>query len=220
MKKVIILCLVIVLFISGCSIVQIENQSIDEIVDSLLTNDSKLKSVSLEGYSYFLPQGVFIKKNDAQNSIFLHNHKKMYMYVDVISYYHKVENEYQKNSQVYYSLPIEKDGKFGYLEINKTSTNYFIEFMYNYTKIEAYADESDLKKTITVMAYILNSIQFQDSVIESLVGENSLNYSEELFNIFTPNGEENNFLDYAEQYDSGRLDNKDEDIFELDDNLE
>ena len=32
--------------------------------------------------------------------------------------------------------------------------------MYNYAKIEAYVDEEDLKKTVTQMAYILNSVDF------------------------------------------------------------
>lgn len=192
----------------------------DEIVSSVFSNNSKLKTISLKGYSYYLPQGVILKKSYSQNSIFLSKNKKMYMYVDMVSYYNKVENDYKKNANVYYSLPIDINGKKGYLEINDTEKGYFIEFMYNYTKIEAYSNEKDLKNTITKLAYILNSIRFNDSVIESLIGENSLSYSEENFNIFTPNGEESNFLDYVEKYDEGRTTGRDEDFVDLDEDLE
>ena len=219
MKK--LLCLsAMILLLSGCSVVYIDKQSIDEIVYSIISNDNNLKSVSMEGYSYFLPQGVSLNRNQKENSILYYNHKKMYLYVDLISYYHKVDSNYTKNQDAYYSLPIDYNGNKGYLEITQISTNYFIEFMYHYSKMEAYVSEQDLKKTITVMAYILNSIEFNDSVIESLVGENLLNYSEEQFNIFQPNGEQSDYLDYVEQYDDGRMNSKDEDILELEGNIE
>ncbi len=219
MKKLLFLSAMILL-LSGCSVVYIDKQSIDEIVYSIISNDTNLKSVSLEGYSYFLPQGVSLNRNQKENSILYYNHKKMYLYVDLISYYHKVDSNYTKNATAYYSLPIDYNGNKGYLEITQISTNYFIEFMYHYSKIEAYVSEQDIKKTITVMAYILNSIEFNDPVIESLVGENLLNYSEEQFNIFQPNGEQSDYLDYIEQYDDGRINSKDEDILELDGNIE
>ena len=219
MKK--LLCLsAMILLLSGCSVVYIDKQSIDEIVYSTISNDTNLKSVSLEGYSYFLPQGVSLNRNQKENSSVYYDHKKMYLYVDLISYYHKVDSNYTKNQDAYYSLPIDYNGNKGYLEITQISTNYFIEFMYHYSKMEAYVSEQDLKKTITVMAYILNSIEFNDSVIESLVGENLLNYSEEQFNIFQPNGEQSDYLDYVEQYDDGRMNSKDEDILELEGNIE
>lgn len=219
MKKLLCLCAMILL-LSGCSIVSINNQSIDEIVDSLITGENHLKSISLEGYSYFLPQGVSLNRNTKENSILYYNYRKMYLYVDLISYYHHTESEYQKNNNAYYSLPIHKNGNQGYLEITKVSTNYFIEFMYHYAKLEAFVSEQDIKKTVTIMAYILNSVEFNDSVIESLIGENLLDYTEEQFNIFKPNGDNSDYLDYVEQYDDGRSNSKDEDVLELETNIE
>lgn len=220
MKKLLCLCAMILL-LSGCSLVYVNEQSIDQIIDSIMSSDSNLKSVSLDGYSYFLPQGVNLSRSDNENSILYYNHKKMYLYVDLISYYHKVDNDYEKNTTSYYSLPINKNGKKGYIEITQISTNYFIEFMYNYSKIEAFVSEHDINKTITVMAYILNSIDFNDSVIESLIGNNVLDYSEERFNIFKPDGtEQSDYLDYVEEYDGDRVNSKDEDILDLEGNLE
>ena len=219
MKKLLFLCSVILL-LSGCSIVYIDKQSIDGIVEDILSSEVRLKSKSLEGYSYYLPQGVNLSRNDNENSILYYKHNKMYLYVDLISYYHKVDNEYKKNDNVYYSKAINKNGYKGYLVITDINDKYFVEFMYRYSKIEAYVSREDLNKMITIMAYILNSIEFNDSVIDSLIGENSLNYSEEKFNIFKPNGEESDFLDYVEKYDDGRTDSKNEDILEIEGNIE
>lgn len=219
MKK--LFCFIfMILLLSGCSIVSINKQSLSEIVDTVITGENNLKSVSLRGYSYYLPKGVHLSKNDAGNSILYYNHSKMYLYVDLISYYNKVDSNYKVNSGSYYSQAINKNGSKGYLEITKISDRYFIEFMYHYSKIEAYVEKENLNKTITVMAYILNSIKFNDSVIGSLVGEYSLDYSEEQFNIFVPNGEVNDYLDYIDKYDDGRKDGKDEDRLELEDTIE
>ena len=220
MKKLVFLSTVLLL-LSGCSLVNINEQSIDEIINSVITGESDLKSVSLDGYSYFLPQGVNLSRSDAGNSILYYNHKKMYLYVDFISYYHKVDFEYKTNTTAYYSKSINVNGHKGYIEITEVSGRYFVEFMYHYSKMEAYVEKEDLNKTITVMGHILNSVKFNDVVIDSLVGENSLNFTEEKFNIFKPNGESNsNFLDYVEQYDDGRTTGKDEAILELEENIE
>jgi len=219
MKK--ILCLsFLILLLSGCSIVYIDRQSIDEIINAILIDNVNLKNVSLKGYSYYLPQGVSLKSSNNGNSKLYYNRKKMYLYVDLISYYHKVDYKYEKVNNAYYSKSINKNGYKGYLVITEINNKYFIEFMYKYSKIEAYINKNDLNETITKMAYILNSINFNDNVIESLVGNNSLNYKEEQYDIFKPNGEESNFLDIIKQYDDGRSESKDEDTLELDTNIE
>lgn len=219
MKKLFVLSCMILL-LSGCSMVHIEKQSYEEIINSVITGNSKLKSVSFDGYSYFLPQKVSLNRCNQQNSILYYNHRKMYLYVDLVSYYHKVDSNYEYNQNSYFSMAIDKGGYKGYLEINEVSNQYFVEFMYHYSKIEAYVSKDDLKDTVTVMAYILNSIQINDSVVESLIGGSYLNYTEEQFNIFQPSGEQSDYLDYLEQYDDGRINSKDEDILDLDENIE
>ena len=195
--------------------VTIEDQSFDEILHSVIQEDFQLENVSLEGYSYYLPKGVLLKRSSSLNSELYYNHRKMYLYVDVYSYYHKVDFTYEVNPDSYYSQAIDLYGKKGYLEITQISTNYFVEFMYNYAKIEAYVDEEDLKKTVTQMAYILNSVDFKDTILDTLIGENELDYNEENFNIFKPTREEGDFLDYEEQYDNGEDQIIDEDNIDL-----
>ena len=140
--------------------------------------------------------------------------------MDALSYYHHVENDYHENKDSYYSLKIDQNGKQGYLEITQISTKYFVEFMYHYAKIEAYVEEKDLKKTITQMAYILNSIQYQDVVLSTLIGNQALDYNEENFNIFKPKREEGSFLDYEEQDRNQGEQEKDEDRLDVEDKVE
>lgn len=216
-----IFCLSVILLLSGCSIIYINKQSLDEIVDTILKEDTNLKTVSLEGYSYYLPQGVNLKSSRNLNSILYYNHDKMYLYVDLVSYYHKIDNTYEENKESYYSRKFDINDKSGYLEINKVEDEYFIELMYNYSKIEAYAKEDDIKSTVTVMAYILNSVDYKNSILDSIIGEGTLNYDEETFNIFKANGNDgSNFIDVAEQHDAGRKNIKDEDTLEIEENLE
>ena len=214
MKKILVI-LSLAFLVSGCSMVTIEDQSFDEILHSVIQEDFQLENVSLEGYSYYLPKGVLLKRSSSLNSELYYNHRKMYLYVDVYSYYHKVDFTYAVNPDSYYSQAIDLYGKKGYLEITQISTNYFVEFMYNYAKIEAYVDEEDLKKTVTQMAYILNSVDFKDTILDTLIGENELDYNEENFNIFKPTREEGDFLDYEEQYDNGEDQIIDEDNIDL-----
>lgn len=214
MKKILVI-LSLAFLVSGCSMVTIEDQSFDEILHSVIQEDFQLENVSLEGYSYYLPKGVLLKRSSSLNSGLYYNHRKMYLYVDVYSYYHKVDFTYEVNPDSYYSQAIDLYGKKGYLEITQISTNYFVEFMYNYAKIEAYVDEEDLKKTVTQMAYILNSVDFKDTILDTLIGENELDYNEENFNIFKPTREEGDFLDYEEQYDNGEDQIIDEDNIDL-----
>lgn len=214
MKKILMI-LSLAFLVSGCSMVMIEEQSFDEILHSVIQENFQLENVSLEGYSYYLPKGVLLKRSSSLNSELYYNHRKMYLYVDVYSYYHKVDFTYEVNPDSYYSQAIDLYGKKGYLEITQISTNYFVEFMYNYAKIEAYVDEDDLKKTVTQMAYILNSVDFKDTILDTLIGENELDYNEENFNIFKPTREEGDFLDYEEQYDNGEDQIIDEDNIDL-----
>lgn len=211
--------LVLVLLVTGCSFVNVEKQSYEDIISSILYGHQDLANVSLKGYSYYLPKKVLLKSSNENNSILYYNHKKMYLYVDVVSYYNKIQNDYEKSNDNYVSIEIDNGDKKGYLDITKIKDEYFVEFMYNYSKIEAFVKYEDLKDTVTKMAYILDSVKFNDNVLNTLIGENTLDYGEEVFNIFkSKRDEENTFLKYEEMYQFGTSDNKkDEDIIDVDD---
>ena len=123
------------------------------------------------------------------------------MFVDAISYYHKVENDYQENTNSYYSKKIEYKKKNGYLQIDEDKENdkYFIQFVYNYVKIEAYIPKEDLVPVLNNMCYILRSVTFNNSVLESLIGENVLNYQEEDYSLFKADSSKESYMDVAKR---------------------
>ena len=82
--------------------------------------------------------------------------------------------------------------------LTKQDNNYFLEVMYNYSKIEVITDnyKESLFKSIT----ILNNIKYNDKIIESLIGENTINYNEEEYSYLNPSKNTSSFLEWKEMY--------------------
>lgn len=222
MKKILSL-FILLLFVTGCSINKVQYESYEDVVNNVLSYETKLKNVSFDGYSYYIPKGfLYVEKRDS-NSIIKYNDVNLFLYVDVTSYYHKVDIEYEKKEDIYYSSSINHNDKKGYLEITKLNDIYFVEFMYNYAKFEAYVTLNDLNDVIYQMTLVLSSIDYNDKILESLIGNNLLQYSEESFNILKPKKDkENNYLDfdYDQMYEDYQGEIKDEDSIEIMDDKE
>ena len=139
------------------------------------------------------------------------------MFVDAISYYYKVENTYKVNSDSHYSKIINYNDKSGYIQIDEVKNKYFVQYVFNYVKIEAYVDKNELTSCINNMSYILRSVKFNRTIVESLVGENVSEYDEENFSLFKADVSSESFLDVVErtETDAYRKDLEDEKI-ELD----
>lgn len=54
------------------------------------------------------------------------------------------------------------------------------------------------------MCYILRSVEFNDAVLESLVGENILDYKEENYTLFKDDSSKESFLDVVEREETDR----------------
>jgi len=215
MKKIIYLLLIIVC-ITGCT--KWDNSSYISIVNQVLSYNTKLNNNTGRGFKYYLPKQVILYDTNDNNSVFMYKNTKMYMYVDVVSYYNKSNNEFMENKESLYSRKIDYDGKFGYLEINKYKSGYFVEMMYNYGKIETFVKEEDINDMVYNMTIILSSISYNDTVISSLVGKSTFNYKEEVYNIFTPIEVEDNYLIFEEDiYDDYEGEIVDEDKLIIDD---
>ena len=120
------------------------------------------------------------------------------------------------NKESHYSKRLNYNNKTGYIQIDKTASKYFVQFVYNYAKMEAYVEEKDLASVVDNMCYILRSIKFHDSILESLVGENILNYKEENFTLFKADSSKESFLDVVSKYeDESYKEAMDEGEFEL-----
>ena len=200
MKKGIVLLLLVVV-LTGCTVISTQTNDVDSVVNEILLKNNKLSNTFFEGYKYYVPKGLTFLEKDQFNAILQDEYQnRYYLYVDVVSYYHQIKEEYKEKDDVYYSKALKNDEKFGYLEINKVKGKYFIEAMYNYAKIEVYVEEHELMNALCYISSLLSSIKYNRSVLETLVGENLLNYEEEEFDIFKSKRDEGDFLDFVEEF--------------------
>ena len=218
MKKIVILLSVVMFLVTGCSVTKLDSNDIGKNMSTILSQNNKLYNVYYNGYKYYLPKGIsFINKDDFNAVLSDSYGNKYYMFVDAISYYHKVENDYKINTSSHYSKILEFNNKTGYIQIDEVKNKYFIQYVFNYVKIEAYIEKKDLINCISNMSYILKSVKFNRTVLESLIGENVLDYQEENFSLFKADSSSESFMDIVErtETDAYKKDLEDEKI-ELD----
>ena len=171
MKKTILLILLVIM-VSGCSIVRIDTSSIDNILKVILTKDNELYNQVGQGYKYYVPGGVSYIDSDDLNDVLYCNGTYYYLYVDAINYYYDTEVEYEENSNAYYSKKISpsKGYKYdGYLEINEVDGLYYIEFVYNYAKVEAVVTKDELNNAVLNSSYILSTIKYNQNIIKLML---------------------------------------------------
>lgn len=200
MKKI-ILIIIILVFTAGCT--NINKLSYDDIANNITTMSTK-DNIYRTGYSYYLPRGMKVADSTLYNEVIEDANSKYYLYVDVVSFYKKITKEYEINNNAIYSSKINYNDKFGYVEVNLLKNDkYLVEIMYNYAKIEVIVDKSKCKEAMLSIINILKSVEYNDSIIANLMGDDILNFNEEEFNIFNTKGSESNYLtvdnDYKEE---------------------
>ena len=225
MKKKLILVTIMLLTLTGCT--NLNNMSIDELTSTLLSTNNTLANNVFDGYKYYIPKGLKLDTKDEYNAVLLdENNNRYYFYIDVISYYNEKKLDYEVNKDAYYSKELIYNDTIGYLEITEIGKNgyYFIEYMYNYGKFEAYVKESELKSVIINMSSVLSSLKFNRNVLETLIGNKVLDYQEDTYNVMTPKGNtatEDTYLEYVEKYGTYEgydITNKDENIINIEEN--
>lgn len=203
-------CMLLLAFaflLTGC--LNINQSSYEEIISSSLNNQKiNFKNHTSQGYSYYLPKGL-LALEDRNNNVTIKSEKyNMYLYVDLVSYYNKVVENYQENTSSYYSKKITNEDKFGYLEINlRENDKYLIEIMYNYAKIEVIVNNKDIKEMLSYAISLLSSISYNDKIIENMIGEDILNYNENELNIFETISKGNNLIQYDEEESGAKEEN-------------
>ncbi len=222
LKKILILILLIC-FSTGCT--NLSNQDLDGIVSSMLEKENNLSNVVFDGYKYYLPRGMkFVTKDEYNAHLLDGKNNSYYLYVDVLSYYNNTELEYEENEDAYYSKKLDYRDQDGYLEITEIGEDgyYFIEYMYHYGKMEAYVREDDIEDAVTYMSSVLSSLTFNRTVLETLIGNNIIDYREETYDVMKPKGNnatKDTYLDYVElydNYDGYSQDETDEDNIDID----
>ena len=203
MKKLIVLLSIILVATTGCSIKKLDNSDIGKNIKTLLSEKVNLHNVYFDGYKYYVPKGLkFVNKEEYNALLTDRKENEYYLYVDAISYYHKVKNTYEEDDKAHYSKLLNYNKKNGYIQINEYQDKYFIQFVFNYAKIEAFVQKRDLTDSINNICYILRSIKYNDKILESLIGDNILSYQEENYSLFDKKVEDD-FLDVVEKYNPG-----------------
>lgn len=197
MKKIVI-SLLLVFLVTGCTVVRIDTTSIDNIINVILSKDNILYNTVGKGYKYYKPRGVTYIDTNEYNEKLYSNGNYYYLYIDINSYYYKKEFSYEENKDAYYSRLIDINNKLGYLEINKYNNKYLIEFMYNYAKIEALVDEEEINDVVLNASYILSTIKFNSKVIKIMLNDNYFINKEERYDLFTPKKETMELYDEIE----------------------
>lgn len=193
------------LFLVGCTMV--EDMSYKDIIN-IFNSNPKRANISRRGYKYYLPNSMESINRGDYYEILKSKKSYYYLYVDMISYINKLENQYEIDSKAKYSELITIGDKYGYLEINLLENEkYLIEIMYNYAKIEVMVNEDSINEALCYSVNILNSIEYNNSVINSLLSDDTLNYTEEEFNLFETGVDNSNKLEYIEQIEETEEDN-------------
>ena len=216
MKKLIVLFTLLILF-TGCEIKDITGSDIDKLITETVNLDSQRANKYFEGYKYYVPRGFSLVDKKGNNHILLSNGDYYYLYVDIVSYFHKKHDQIIKDNDLYFFKEISYNNIDGYIKIgNPENDIYYIKVYYNYSKIEAYVKKETLENAIRNSIRILASINYNDIILDTLIGSKTLDYQEEVYNFFESKREDGNFLDYIEEYDVYEEDEKikDEDILE------
>lgn len=194
-KKLLLIFLIIFILV-GCT--KIDDLSYDEIINmvSIKENDA---NVYKKGYKFYIPKGLAITNAGTNYAIISNKNINYYLYIDIVSYNSSKNPEYEIKPNSYYSNLINYNGNNGYIEINLRENNkYLIEIMYNYAKIEVMVDKNMINEVLINSISILKSIKYNSKIIEKLLNDDNLDYTEEIFDIFENKSNNTNVLDYVD----------------------
>ena len=185
MKKTFILLLILVLCVGCTRIDNIENREL--IIDAVLKSKDRPTNTTSLGYKYYLPIGVLKVSDIDYNQKFKIDDDYIYMYSDIVSYY-------------YNNKEINNNGKTGYIKINNEEEGkYFIKIVYNYAKIESCVQESEINKILINGMIILDSIDYNDTLIKYLIDEEYSISVEKQYKIDKPKYAESKFSEYLSE---------------------
>ena len=164
-KKRLMLLIIIALVLTGCA--KIDN-NIDTIVSATMTKEISDVNTGSTSYELYVPIGVVQNKDSKYNQKFKIRDTYVYLYVDTVSYYYKNSLNYRSSGEYdYFYRDINLNNKSGYIGIKKIDDDsYFGEIVYNYSKIEFYSNYYDMPFIISNSLMILNSIKYNDNLIE------------------------------------------------------
>ena len=198
-KKKFIFFIIIVLLLTGCTEI---NDNLDDVVNAIII-DSKLPANTVStGYELYIPTGVKQVVDRSNNQKFKIKNRYVYLYVDMVSYYYKNMLNYENiGNYTYYYKELRLNDKTGYIGINKTEDDlYYVVIVYNYSKMEFYANRDELPTILANALIIIRSIKYNDSLIEMELDSDISDGREVKYELDSPKDSESTFSDYLQEY--------------------
>ena len=197
-KITIIICL---LFLTACTkqTYYINNLSYEDIINVSINDSGKTTNTNNKGYKYYLPTGFIVSKDNGYNQELLSDDNiRYYLNIDIVSYYYKnkMKTSHDLNDYKYYEF--ENNNKSGYLKITQNNDTFFVELCYNYAIIEVEVKESNIRYAISRGIIILNSIEYNDLIVQKYIGNNDIDNAETVYKIPEPKDKDSskNILEY------------------------
>jgi len=198
-KKNFVFLVIFALLLSGCTKI---TSNLDEVVSAVMVNSKLNANTVSTGYEIYIPTGVKQVIDSDYNQKFKIKNRYIYLYVDTISYYYKNSLNYKTNNDYsYYYKELNLDGKTGYVGVNKVEDDlYFCEVVYNYSKIEFYANNNELSYILANALIMQKSIKYNDNLISIQLESNVSDGRELKYELDSPKDSESTFSDYLQEY--------------------
>ena len=187
------------LILTGCTRI---DSNIDNIISATMNKEIKDINTVSTGYELYIPIGVMQLVDNKYNQKFEIRDTHVYLYVDTVSYYYKNSLNYKKTDNYnYYYKEINLNDKTGYVGINKVDDgSYFVEIVYNYSKMEFYSSEENLPFIISNSLMIINSIKFNDNLIKIELEKITNDNREIKYELDKPDDSKSTFNQYLQEY--------------------
>jgi len=198
-KKRFILLVIIALILTGCTRI---DGNVDNIISATMTKEIKNVNTVSTGYELYIPMGVIQLVDNEYNQKFKIRDTHIYLYVDTISYYYKNNLNYKTTGDYnYYYKTITLNGKTGYIGVNKLDNgSFFVEIVYNYSKMEFYTSEEDFPVVVANSLMIINSIKYNDNLIKIELEDITNDGREVKYELDKPKDSESTFSQYLQEY--------------------
>ena len=202
---------VILFSLVGCT--NIKDLNYNDILNVFNINE-KNPNTFRSGFQFYVPAGLIMEESGSNYAIFTSEKATYYMYVDLVSYSNKNQIEYKEDASLEFSKSFKHDKKQGYIEIKLWENNqYLIEIMYNYAKIEVMVEKSLINESLINSINILNSIKYDDIIIDRLLNDDKLSYTEEVYELFEEHKNNSNYLQYE---DTDEIEQEKDEIIDTD----
>ena len=197
MRKKLILILTMLIVTTGC--VNVQNTSIENIVNEVINSKTVIYNHNNRGFKYYLPTGMSVSYKDEYNEILKSDGYTYYLYVDLVRYYNNDQTKYNEED-AYLSYKFNNNDNEGIINVYyKENNSYLVYVEYNYAKVETYVKKQDINKAIANSLVICTTIKYNKSIIKNLIG-NDLNIVEEQVNVFEIKDDSSSLLEIDDTY--------------------